>query len=113
MILEIQILAWDRHQDVAGFNQLKSSQPCVCVITFSDTFHQDSDLLNLQIYVRKQIDVQTLINVQSSNSCPISMSHTSVLFQIIKLVSNSQSYGRFSLSQIDVTDLCPYPNPNQ
>ena len=107
MILEIQILAWDRHQDVAGLNQLKWSQPCVCVITFSETFYQDSDLLNLQIYVRKQIDVQ------SSNPCPISMSHTSVIFQIIKLASNSQSYGRFSLSQNDVTDLCPYPNPNQ
>jgi hypothetical protein len=75
----------------------------VFVITFSETFYQNSDLLNLQIYVWKQIDVQTLINVQSSNPCPISMSHTSVLFQIIKLASNSQSYGRFSLSALILT----------
>jgi hypothetical protein len=33
-----------------------------------------------------------------------------VLFQILKSASNSQIYDRFSLSQIDVTDVCPYPN---
>ena len=54
-----------------------------------------------------QIDVQPLIDIQSSNPYLISTSQTSVpqiyvLFQILKSVSNSQIYGHFSLSKIDV-----------
>ena len=55
----------------------------------------------IYIYICKtQIYVQPLINIQSSNPeiCPF---------------SNSQIYGPFSLSQIDITDVCPNPNPNQ
>ena len=52
-------------------------------------------------------DVQPLIDIQSSNPRPISKSQTSVpqiyvLFQILKLATNSQIHGPFSLSQIDV-----------
>ena len=75
------------------------------------------------VYICKiRVDVQPLIDIQSSNSCPISTSRTSVsqiyilfqilksasnsqiyvLFQILKLASNSQIYGSFSLCQIDV-----------
>jgi hypothetical protein len=43
--------------------------------------------------------VHPLIDIQSSNPCPIVTSQIYVLF---KLASNSQIYGRFSLSQIDV-----------
>jgi hypothetical protein len=58
----------------------------------------------------------TQIDIQPSNMCPIATSQTSVpqiyvLFQILKSASNSQIYGCFSLSQIDIqyTDVCPNP----
>jgi replication-associated recombination protein RarA len=70
-----------------------------------------------------QIDIQPLIDVQSSNPCLISTSQTSVpqiyvLFQILKSVSNSQIYVLFQICKLtsnDVTDLCQNnnPNPNQ
>ena len=41
---------------------------------------------------KTQIDVQPLIDVQSSNPCPIFTSETSVLSQIVK----SKIYSRFS-----------------
>jgi hypothetical protein len=36
-----------------------------------------------------------------------------LFFQILKSASNSQIYGRFSLPQIDITDVFPNTNPNQ
>ena len=61
---------------------------------------------NLSKYIGKtQIDVQHQIDVQSSNPYPISTSQA-YLPQIFVLFSNSQIYCRFSLSQIDVTDIC-------
>ena len=61
---------------------------------------------------KTQISVQPLIDIQSSNQCPISTSQTSVpqiyvLFQMLKSGSYSQIDGRFSLSQIDVIDVWP------
>jgi hypothetical protein len=62
--------------------------------------------IHTHIYVRHR-STSTLINVQSSNSCPISISQT--VPQIYILFSDSQIglpcsqiYGRFSLSQINV-----------
>ena len=60
---------------------------------------------------------KTRIDVQSSNSCPISTSRASVpqiyvlFFKFSNRCPNSQIFGHFSLSQIDVTDA--YPNPIQ
>jgi hypothetical protein len=50
---------------------------------------------------------KTEIDVQSSNPCPISTSQTSVpqiyvFLQILISAFNSQIYGHFSLSQIDI-----------
>jgi hypothetical protein len=66
--------------------------------SFSIIFHPYILLSETLIFVEyicwTQIDVQPLIDVQSSNPCPISTSHTSVpqiyvLFQILKSASNS------------------------
>jgi hypothetical protein len=62
---------------------------------------------NISLYACK-----TQIDVQPSDPCLISTTQTSVpqifvLFQILKSASNSQIYGNFSLSQIEVTDICP------
>jgi len=63
---------------------------------------------------KTQIDVQTLIDVQSSNPCPISTSQTSVpqiyvLFQILKPMAVSHF---LKSTSNDVTDICPHPKPN-
>jgi hypothetical protein len=62
-----------------------------------------------------QIDIQPLIDVQSSNPCLISTSQTSVpqiyvLFQILKLVSNSQIYVLFQIckSASQFSNLWPF-----
>jgi hypothetical protein len=60
--------------------------------------------LSLTYIYKNQIDIQSLIDIQSSNPCPISTSQTSVA-QIDVLFSNSQIYGRVLLFQIDVSDI--------
>jgi len=60
------------------------------------------------IYVRLKIDVQPLIDVQSSNQCSISTSQTSVP-QIYVLFSNSQIGVQFSnLSFLKFSNLWPF-----
>jgi hypothetical protein len=60
--------------------------------------------LSLTYIYKNQIDIQSLIDIQSSNPCPISTSQTPVA-QIDVLFSNSQIYGRVLLFQIDVSDI--------
>ena len=60
--------------------------------------------LSLTYIYKNQIDIQSLIDIQSSNPCPISTSQTSVA-QIDVLFSNPQIYGRVLLFQIDVSDI--------
>jgi hypothetical protein len=44
MMLEIQVLAWDRHKDVAGLNRLMGSQPSPL----------DNWISNSNIYINKK-----------------------------------------------------------
>jgi hypothetical protein len=49
MTLEIQVLAWDRHKNVAGLNWLIESQP----------FPLDSWIFNGNTYINKQYKICT------------------------------------------------------
>ena len=86
---------------------------CLCLFTCYNAcicqfFYMLWQRVCLYKYICKtQIDVQPLIDVQSSNLGPISTSQTSVsstyvLFQILKSTSNSQIYVLFTNSQIGI-----------
>ena len=65
------------------------------ITTFSNCNPYLQFLCSKWYIFKTQINVQPLIDVQSSNPCPISKSQTSVP-QIYVLFSNSQIYGCFS-----------------
>ena len=77
---------------------------CLFLCAYTKMYMQVSDL-------RPASNRRPVLQSMSISTSQISVAQIYVLFQILKSVSNSQIYGGFSLSQIDVTDV--YGNPNQ
>ena len=104
----------DIYHSYEKFYNLYTRFPTLYSLKMSLIFNIDlcKNLLYFLYICKTWINVQPLIDVQSSNPCPNSTSQTSVpqiyvLFQILKSVAVSHF---FKSTSNDVTDVCPNRN---
>jgi len=57
MVMEIQILAWDRHNHVAGLNRLMESQPTDNLITM------DNNILVPGMHIDETLYYSIVVNI--------------------------------------------------